>query len=143
MILKAQPADAPVMADICAQNSFAAAWSAADFLSGINSAGSHIFKLQEEGRLIGFICYSGAAGFYELVNFAVAQDFLRRGFGRRLLAETLKQLALQGAKEVTLEVNTNNDIAITLYKTVGFKQAAIREKFYNNAADALIMKIDL
>ncbi len=143
MILRAQAADAPLMAAICLQSGFAAKWGAGDFISSINNPAARVFKLEECGVLAGFICYSGGGGFYELVNFAVGKNFLRRGFGRQILFESLKQLAQQGVKEVTLEVNIKNSIAVSLYKEAGFKEVGLRKKFYNNTDDALIMTVNL
>lgn len=59
-------------------------------------------------------------------------------FGKKLL-ENLINEAKSKASLITLEVNTENEIAINLYKKYGFKNLGKRKKYYNNTFDAYIM----
>jgi len=46
----------------------------------------------------------------------------------------------QGLKKILLEVRKNNPTAIALYESSGFKITGIREKYYNNTEDAVLME---
>lgn len=59
-------------------------------------------------------------------------------FGKKLL-EALINEAKTKASLITLEVNTENEIAINLYKKYGFENLGKRKKYYDNTFDAYIM----
>lgn len=59
-------------------------------------------------------------------------------FGKKLL-ESLINEAKTKSSLITLEVNTENEIAINLYKKYGFETLGKRKKYYNNTYDAYIM----
>lgn len=59
-------------------------------------------------------------------------------FGKKLL-ENLINKSKNIASSITLEVNTENEIAINLYKKYGFKNLGKRKNYYNNMFDAYIM----
>ena len=42
-----------------------------------------------------------------------------------------------------LEVSDRNNSAINLYKSVGFKQIFLREKYYEDMSNALIFELEL
>jgi ribosomal-protein-alanine N-acetyltransferase len=61
-----------------------------------------------------------------------------RGIGRRLLSELL-DFADGGV--VFLEVRTDNESAIALYRSVGFEQIGLRQRYYRiSGADAYTMR---
>ena len=71
---------------------------------------------------------------YEIFEIAVRNSEKRKGLASELLSK------LPNDKEIFLEVNENNIVAINLYEKFGFKQISIRKKYYNNKDDAIIMK---
>ena len=46
-------------------------------------------------------------------------------------------------KKLTLEVNYKNTSAIHLYKKFNFKEIAVRQKYYRNVDDAIIMQLNI
>ncbi|MDR1123817.1 MAG: ribosomal protein S18-alanine N-acetyltransferase [Elusimicrobiota bacterium] len=133
--------DAPAFAQIAAQGTFAARWTAVAFADEIAQNAARVFKARaDSGGIAGFIAFRFVPPAAELTNFAVAQNFLRRGAGTALLTYGLDFLRKNGVEELTLEVNVNNLAAAALYKKFNFKQTAVRKKFYNNSDDALVMK---
>ena len=63
---------------------------------------------------------------------------LRAGFKQKA-----DELAAQGVKNITLEVNVTNTPAIKLYEKFLFKTVSLRKKFYNNSQDAALMRLNL
>ncbi len=59
-----------------------------------------------------------SAGIYA---FGVPPQYRRRGFGRQMLEQIIKQIQAESGKRITLEVETTNTAAIALYESVGFR----------------------
>ncbi|HLI05163.1 MAG TPA: GNAT family N-acetyltransferase [Ktedonobacteraceae bacterium] len=53
--------------------------------------------------------------------FAVAPRYRRRGFGRQMLEQIIRQIRAESSKRITLEVETTNTNAIALYQSTGFR----------------------
>jgi len=141
MILPAILQDAENLAQIAAGNAHSAHWQPKDFEAEIKNPAALVLKMQTpHGITAGFICWRYVPPAGELTNFAVSNNFLRRGLGAALLQESLKILKQKNVSELTLEVNQNNTAAINLYNKYNFKQVSIRKKFYNGKDDALILK---
>lgn len=69
---------------------------------------------------------SDLAGIY---GFAIDPAYQGRGIGRAALRLACRQLRAEGAERVGLEVDVENDRALTLYTAVGF-QPVITEDYY-------------
>jgi ribosomal-protein-alanine N-acetyltransferase len=76
-------------------------------------------------------------------DLAVHPDRRDGGFGRRLLAHALTELADQGATTVKLEVREDNDAAIHLYHTFDFQTLRRVPGYYDNGDDAYVMVREL
>src|SRR5580693_1090337 len=74
---------------------------------------------------------------YEVHTIGVDLAYQGRGIGTRLLAELL-EFADGGV--VYLEVRTDNEVAIALYRSAGFEQIGLRRRYYRaSGADAYTM----
>ncbi|WP_236684844.1 ribosomal protein S18-alanine N-acetyltransferase [Mycobacterium lepromatosis] len=75
---------------------------------------------------------------YEVHTIAVDSAYRGRGIGRRLLGALLN-FAAGGA--IYLEVRTDNEVAIALYRSVGFERMGLRPRYYPvSGADAYFMR---
>jgi [ribosomal protein S18]-alanine N-acetyltransferase len=75
---------------------------------------------------------------YEVHTIGVDPAYQGRGIGRRLLDEMLNFAA---DAVVHLEVRTDNEAAIGLYRSVGFAQVGLRKRYYRiSGADAYTMR---
>ncbi|HEV2633992.1 MAG TPA: N-acetyltransferase, partial [Actinocrinis sp.] len=61
------------------------------------------------------------------------------GYGRDLARETLRRIRDDGARRVQLAVEPDNDPAIHLYESLGFRVVEYRTDYYGPRADRLIM----
>ncbi len=75
-----------------------------------------------------------------LYSLAVDPAARGRGVGRLLLEAVLASARSRGAVEVGLEVRTDNDGAIALYRSLGFTEAGVVEGYYADGAPALVMR---
>lgn len=77
----------------------------------------------------------------DVQTVAVRADCRGRGYGRIMLNELLRIAAQAGAREIFLEVRADNQTAIRLYESNGFKRIDRRAGYYQpDGVDALVMK---
>ncbi len=57
-----------------------------------------------------------------IYSISVDRNFRRKGFGGKLLKESIKEMRLNGVSSVPLYVNTKNLPAIHLYEKIGFRK---------------------
>lgn len=132
--------DIPRMMEIAAHAVTAAQWTKAQYRQ-MFSPGHLTLVVQEVGRVVGFISSRGAAGEWEIENFAVRGSARRRGLGSRLLNELLHNIRCNGGGEVFLEVRESNHPARALYKKWAFIEAGRRKGYYRNPQeDAIVLK---
>jgi [ribosomal protein S18]-alanine N-acetyltransferase len=112
-------------------------WSPAAFLEAL--ASGHLYLSAREGdSVIGYVGLARAGGEAEVHTLAVDPTYQRRGIGRALLRAVLDHAV--GAT-VFLEVRTDNESAIELYRSEGFDVIGIRRGYYRSSgADAFTMR---
>jgi ribosomal-protein-alanine N-acetyltransferase len=118
-------------------------WPAEAFRTEILASHNHYFAVRDGETLIGYagISVLGPADHpeCEIHTIAVDPEFQGRGHGRELL-EALLDIADARHAAVFLEVRTDNDTAIDMYRRNGFEQIGIRKGYYRpSGADAYTM----
>jgi ribosomal-protein-alanine N-acetyltransferase len=78
-----------------------------------------------------------------IATIAIHPDFRGRGFGKKLLSETLRESIQRGARLATLEVRAGNQPAQQMYREFGFTIVGRRLHYYHdNNEDAVLMTVD-
>ncbi|WP_227370980.1 ribosomal protein S18-alanine N-acetyltransferase [Mycobacterium fragae] len=119
-------------------------WPKAAFLRELAAKHNHYVAARVDDILVG---YGGISRLgrkppfeYEVHTIGVDPTYQGRGIGRRLLNELL-QFADGGV--VHLEVRTDNEAAIALYRSAGFTDVGVRRRYYRvSGADAYTMRRD-
>ena len=102
------------------------------------AAGHHYLVAREDGSLIGYAGLARLGGEADVHTLAVDPAHQGRGIGRALLRALLDHAA--GAT-VFLEVRTDNEPAIALYRSEGFAVIGTRRGYYRpSGADAFTMR---
>ncbi len=114
--------------------SFDDPWIEEDFRSFLEHPGVS-FLVWDGGKVGGYVIFSCICGEAEIYNIAVAPDGRRRGIGRALVCEALKD-----ADEAFLDVRVSNLPAMALYTELGFEKIGIRKNYYGGGEDAVVMK---
>ena len=78
-----------------------------------------------------------------IYSIAVSPQHRGKGIGEMLLDEAMKFVRNTGLKGIFLEVRTDNDAAISLYKKKGFVKRALKLSYYEDGADGYSMVIRL
>ena len=73
-------------------------------------------------------------------NLAVIEAYRRNGVGRALMNELLASCKSLDLAFATLEVRASNTPAVSLYKSLGFKEVGRRKNYYKEPSeDALLL----
>ncbi|MQA62506.1 MAG: ribosomal-protein-alanine N-acetyltransferase [Actinophytocola sp.] len=119
-------------------------WRAGAFRAELDSGAYYLGAYDEAGALLGYagLAAVGRPGDYEaeVHTIGVTPEAQRRGIGRALLVALLARADDLDAP-VFLEVRTDNEPAITLYREYGFEQIGLRKRYYRpSGADAYTMR---
>jgi [ribosomal protein S18]-alanine N-acetyltransferase len=121
-------------------NTFSDPWSGDDFKKSIIDVNNLYLVVEENNEILGYCGLWGVVGEGQINNVAVKESARGRGIARNMLNTLIQQGREQGLEAFTLEVRVNNYPAISLYHSLGFKDAGIRKNFYEKPTeDALIM----
>lgn len=119
-------------------------WPAEAFRTEILAPHNHYFAVRDGETLIGYagISVLGPTDHRECEIHTIAVDpaYQGRGHGRELL-EAMLEIADRHRAEVFLEVRTDNDTAISMYRRNGFEEVGVRKRYYQpSGADAYTMR---
>lgn len=124
------------------QEAFASPWPKDAYRAEIedNQVACYLVARDDDDGVVGF------AGMWVIFDEAhittLAVDRRRRGqrIGGRLLLTLIGQALGRGARWMTLEVRPSNAVALALYRKFGFRDVALRKRYYSdNGEDAMVM----
>ena len=144
VVSRAEPGDADDMAEIH-HRSFHRGWGADDFAAMLQDRGilAHAIRRRPTAPIAGFVVSRLAADEAEILSIAVTQRLRGRGYGGRLITAHVQDLMRAGIRQVFLEVEAENQAALTLYGHSGFTPIGRRKGYYKTAAgtaDAVMMR---
>jgi ribosomal-protein-alanine N-acetyltransferase len=90
------------------------------------------------GNAIVLFRRGGSAG--HLYSLTVDPEHQGRGLGRLLLGRVEELAAEQGCERLLLEVRSDNEAALRLYRASGYREVGIRPGYYADGRDALAME---
>jgi len=97
------------------------------------------FIYMEKSNIIGVVNYYDLYDRFELSYIEVIKEYRNKKIGSLLLEELIKIAEEKKIKNITLEVNINNEYAIKLYKKYNFEIVAIRKGYYDGV-DGYLME---
>jgi [ribosomal protein S18]-alanine N-acetyltransferase len=123
--------------------SFLKPWSRGMFERELSLPISNFYTVYLGEAIIGYGGFWRVEDEAHLVNLAVHPKYRTKGYGRKILDFLTAVMAKQGLKKILLEVRKSNHMALGLYGSCGFKAVGLREKYYDNSEDALLMEKSL
>ena len=112
-------------------------------------------EMREDNDIASFLvarvgrALAGYGGFWLILdechigNIAVHPRWRRRRIGERLFKAMLEGARAGGARKATVEVRRSNIPAQSLYRKHGFREVAVRRRYYaDTGEDALIMNLE-
>ena len=145
-LIRATATECEAMAAVHAQAFGVKAWREDEFDDLLEGEGVYGFLADDDAPL-GLILCRIAAGEVEILTVGVGSEIRRRGVGLALMLAALHIAREAAAAEAFLEVAVDNDGAIDLYESLGFRKTGLRKAYYDlgpeGFADALVMRLDL
>ncbi len=121
-------------------STFTLPWSRESYLSELDNKYANYFIVDFEGEIAG---YGGIWVVFEeahITNVAVGENFRGCGFGRALMTELERHARQKKAGYIFLEVRASNNVALEMYKRLGYRVTGLRKGYYSdNQEDALKM----
>lgn len=142
------------------KDSFEKAWDEGELASTLNSKGvscltAHDLSKPKHGTL-GFLVYRTTGDEAEVITIASAPSKRRKGVGKTLMDEMIRNCLTERVSHIFLEVDEANAAAVSLYQKLGFIKVGERKGYYKSGktkkdgtplekttSTALIMKLDL
>ena len=119
---------------------FSTPWSKKSFLGELQNEHTVYLVAKDGEKVIGYAGVWCVLGDADITNIAVLADFRHQGVGKKLLERLIFEAEKRGSENIRLEVRKSNEAAISLYEKFGFLKVYIREKYYDNKEDALILE---
>ncbi len=117
-------------------------WSYEMFAQELENPVANFICYVENATICGYLCYWYVAGEIEILNVATAVNKQRCGIARALLEFAFSQADQSELTGAFLEVRSGNSGAIALYEKVGFRKIGIRQHYYRDGEDAILMGKD-
>ncbi len=120
--------------------SFRTPWSRASLLSELKNDVAVYRLLVVDGSIVGYCGMWMLFDEAHITNIAVRPELLGQGYGKLMLAASMRTAVNSSAKRMTLEVRENNLVAKRMYASFDFVQAGRRRGYYQDTGeDALIL----
>lgn len=123
------------------QTDFDDFWTTKTLESELKNENSICFVMKNDSEIIGFAYLWISVDDIHITNIVIKKIYRKNGFGGMFLEHLINYAKSTGKKELTLEVNENNEPAKKLYLKYGFKKLGVRKKYYNNKDNAIIMTL--
>jgi len=143
-----EPMTRRMLGDVIAieQTAYPKPWSRATFETELDQVrtGSRYYLVARDGRrLVGYaglwLINDPTGNQAHITNIVVASDLRGRRVGTRLMAALANAAIERHCVAWTLEVRASNLAAQTLYERFEFVSAGVRQRYYENTEDAIVM----
>lgn len=118
-------------------------WTADEFLLELKSDFREYYGVLDNSKLVAYVGLNVVLDECDIMRIAVLKSEQNKGIAKKLLHFVCDCLKQRNINKIMLEVSDINTPAINLYKSVGFKQIYIREKYYEDNSNALIFSLKL
>lgn len=118
----------------------AQAYSRSLFRELYRDCGRLFFVARRAGRIVGYVVGCAGEGSAEVISIAVLPEERQARAGTALMDRLLKALRGRGIAQVELMVRTKNRPALRFYRAFGFRRVGRVPHYYEDGADAYVMK---
>jgi ribosomal-protein-alanine N-acetyltransferase len=132
--------DMPEVLDI-ESGSFEFPWLEEDFIRCLRQRNCIGMVAEHDDRVVGFMIYELNKTRLQVLNFATAADYRRRGVGSQMAAKLIGKLSAGRRTRVTLEVRETNLPAQLFFRANGFRAVSVLRDYYEDTPeDAYVMQ---
>ena len=115
-------------------------WSERQFVESYDNV---YVLLSGNKEIVGFTVIFETPPDVEIHNLFICNEFRGRGLGKILFKQAIQMLSAE-VENLYLEVSEDNNIAIALYKSLGFEEIGERKNYYrkgSTSSNAIIMHL--
>ena len=115
-------------------------WSERQFVESYDNV---YVLLSGNKEIVGFTVILETPPDAEIHNLFICNELRGRGLGKILFKQAIQMLSAE-VENLYLEVSEDNNIAIALYKSLGFEEIGARKNYYrkgSTASNAIIMHL--
>lgn len=102
-----------------------------------------VYVAEVDGNIAGYILALIKRANAKIYSIGVSKLYRGRQIALKLLETVMNELISMDFKQTLLEVRTDNEVAISLYKNFGFRIKKTAKAFYRDGCDAYIMELSL
>lgn len=118
-------------------------WKYQSLKNELNLPFAFHYKFKINSKIAGYCFCSLCLENLHINNFCIDKTYQKKGNGLIFLKYLIKEAKNYGVRILTLEVDTNNLKALSLYEKVGFEKDRTIKKFYSNGKDAQRMFLEV
>jgi ribosomal-protein-alanine N-acetyltransferase len=116
-------------------------WSEEDFARCLRQRNCIGMVAELDDRVAGFMVYELHKTRIHVLNFAVAEDFRRRGVGSQMIAKLIAKLSVQRRSRIILEVRETNLGAQLFFRENGFRAISVlHSRYADTPEDTYVMQ---
>ena len=115
-------------------------WTLSQWENELNKDYVYAFACFKNSKIVGICVSQIIFNNAEIIYLSIIPAFKRKGLGKKLLKETLKQFEDLAVEKIILEVSEKNKAAINFYHSFGFKIVNIRKNYYMDGSNAFLQE---
>ena len=115
---------------------FITPWSYDSLMAEMKNKLAHYEVAELGGEVIGYAGMRVYFGEAHITNVAIAPEYRRKGYARRLMKHMMRVAIANDADCMTLEVREHNEPAKALYAELGFVKAGERKRYYTDTGES-------
>jgi [ribosomal protein S18]-alanine N-acetyltransferase len=110
-------------------------WLEDDFIRSLRQRNCIGMVAEHDDRVVGFMIYQLSKARIHVLNFAVADDYRRRGVGSQMIAKLIAKLSCQRRSRIALEVRETNLAAQLFFRQNGFRAVSVLHGHYSDTPE--------
>jgi ribosomal-protein-alanine N-acetyltransferase len=124
------------------EHSFEFPWLEEDFIRCLRQRNCIGMVAEHNERVVGFMIYELHKSRLHILNFAVHENFRRRGVGGQMVKKLSGKLSPQRRSRIMLEIRETNLPAQLFFRSLGFRAVSVLREFYEDTPeDAYLMQL--
>jgi ribosomal-protein-alanine N-acetyltransferase len=114
---------------------FPSAWTPESYLRELRNPNSYYVVARCQGEVVGYAGMWVIEDEAHVSTLAVRPDVRRRGLGEAMMRHLLHVARTRGAMRMTLEVREQNEVALALYRKLGFTSRGLIPHYYGDTGE--------
>ena len=111
---------------------FETAWDSVVINNKINNGEFVYWVFEHDHQIVGYLAIQKTFFDIHILGIGVLESHRNNSIAKKLTQELISYFAVSDFNKILLEVRQSNDIAMSLYKSFGFKQYGVRKNYYVN-----------